>query len=343
MPTTAATSTVTSGETPPVVVITGPTASGKSGLALALAEEFGGVIINADSMQVYRELSVLTARPGPDDLARAPHRLYGTLPGVEICSAGRWRGLALAEIRACHAEGRLPLVVGGTGLYLRALETGLARIPEVPADIRAAARRLHRELGGQAFHAALAARDPVIAGRLRPSDSQRVIRAWEVFEATGLSLAEWQADNGGKGAGGYGAGGAAASPYRFLRIVCLPPREVLYAACNARVLDMMARGALDEVRALLAFGLDPALPVMKAVGVRDLAGHLAGEWALATAIARAQQATRRYAKRQMTWLRTQSPQEGAVRDTGTILINAQYSESLAPGIFKNIRQFLLTG
>jgi tRNA dimethylallyltransferase len=343
MPTTAATSTVIPDDRPPVVVVTGPTASGKSGLALALAEEFGGVIINADSMQVYRELSVLTARPGPEDLARAPHRLYGTLSGAEVCSAGRWRELALAEIRACHAEGRLPLVVGGTGLYLRALETGLAHIPEVPAEIRETARRLHRELGGQAFHAALAARDPVMAGRLGPGDSQRMIRAWEVFEATGLSLADWQAGSPGKEAEGYRAGEAGAAPYRFLRMVCLPPREALYAACNARFLDMMARGALDEVQALLALGLDPALPVMKAVGVRELAGHLAGEWPLANAIAQAQQATRRYAKRQMTWLRTQSAQEGAARDTGTMLINAQYSESFDPRIFKNIRQFMLTG
>jgi tRNA dimethylallyltransferase len=228
-------------------------------------------------------------------------------------------------------------------LYLRALETGLARIPDIPAEIRETARRRHRELGGQAFHAALAARDPVMAGRLRPSDSQRMIRAWEVLAATGQSLANWQADSAGVEAGGYGAEETGAAPYRFLRMVCLPPREALYAACDARFLEMMARGALDEVRALLALGLDPALPVMKAVGVRELAGHLAGAWPLATAIAQAQQATRRYAKRQMTWLRTQSPRDGSDSDTGSLRINAQYSESFDPKIFKNIRQFLLTG
>jgi len=312
---------------PPVVVIAGPTASGKSRLALDAAETLGGVIVNADSMQIYRELSILTARPGAADQVRVPHRLYGVLSGAERCSAGRWRGLAVAEIEACHAAGRVPIVVGGTGLYLRALETGLADVPAVPAAVRAAAEATHRELGGAAFHGALAARDPVMAARLRPSDRQRLIRAWEVFAATGRSLADWQSD---------AVGG---SPYRFDHIVCLPPRAALYAACDARVTAMFDAGAIDEVRALLALHLDPALPVMKALGVQAIARYLAGDLPLPGAIAATQRQTRHYAKRQMTWLRTQLLPDRP----DAIVVDEQYSESLWPGIFRNIRQFLLTG
>ncbi len=314
---------------PPMVVITGPTAGGKSGLALGLAEAFDGVVINADSMQVYRDLRILTARPGPEALARAPHRLYGVLSGREPCSAGRWRELALAEIASARARGRLPLVVGGTGLYLRALATGLAAVPNVPRAVREAARALHGELGGPGFHAALAARDPVMAARLAPGDSQRLIRAWEVLEATGRSLADWQAGQ---------SDGSVAAPDRTLRLVCLPPRPVLYAACDARFHEMISAGALAEVRALRALKLDPRLPVMKALGVAALGRHLDGELSLADAIAEAQQATRNYAKRQMTWLRTQTAPDGAE----TVTLNAQHSKRLDPKIFKIIRRFLLT-
>ncbi len=313
---------------PPVVIVTGPTAGGKSGLALELAEAFDGVVINADSMQVYRELEILTARPGPAALARAPHRLYGTLPGHQRCSAGRWRVLALAEIAAARAAGKLPLVVGGTGLYLRALIEGLAEVPEVPAAVRAAAEARHRELGGTGLHAELAARDPAMAARLEPGDSQRLIRAWEVLEATGRSLAAWQAE-GAK---------AGAATCRFLRLVRLPPRGALYAACDARFCAMIERGALEEVRALRERGLDPRLPVMRALGLRELGRHLDGALSLDAAVARAQQATRNYAKRQMTWLRTQAPPE-SVR---TMILDEQYSKSIDPEIFANIRRFLLT-
>ena len=314
---------------PPVVVVAGPTASGKSGLALALAEAVGGVVINADSMQVYRELTLLTARPGPEALARAPHRLYGVMTGREPCSAGRWRALALEEIAACHGKGAVPIVVGGTGLYLRALEDGLAPVPEVSAEVRAAARALHGELGGAGLHAMLAERDPVMAARLRPSDSQRVIRAWEVLEATGRSLADWQAETADPA--------DAPAPYRFLRLVCLPPRDRLYAACDARFLRMVEAGAVEEVRALRALALDPALPIMKALGVPELSGLLDGWLTRDEAIVRAQTATRNYAKRQMTWLRTQMP-EG----THTVIVGEQYSESLDQEIFAKIRHFLLT-
>ncbi len=331
-----------SDDRPPMVVITGPTASGKSGLALALAEAFDGVVINADSMQVYRDLRSLTARPGPEVLARAPHRLYGILPGREPCSAGRWREMALDEIAAARTEGRLPLVVGGTGLYLRALAEGLAPVPNLPEAVREAARARHADLGGAAFHAELAARDPVMAARLEPGDSQRLIRAWEVLEATGRSLADWQARGGteaGTGPNGAPRGAPAAAPARLLRLVCLPPRPALYAACDARLRTMVENGALEEVRALRALGLDPRLPVMKALGVRELGRHLDGTLSLDDAIAQTRQATRNYAKRQMTWLRTQTAPDGP----RAVTLNEQYSKSLDPKIFTIIRRFLLTG
>ncbi len=325
---------------PPVVVVTGPTAGGKSALALELAEALDGVVINADSMQVYRELRILTARPGAEALARAPHRLYGVLPGREPCSAGRWRDMALDEIAAARTEGRLPLVVGGTGLYLRALAEGLAPVPNLPEAVRETARARHADLGGAAFHAELAARDPVMAARLEPGDSQRLIRAWEVLEATGRSLADWQAPGGAEaGPRPDSAPDGTPAPTRLLRLVCLPPRPALYAACDARLRAMIEIGALEEVRALRALGLDPRLPVMKALGVRELGHHLDGTLSLDDAIALTQQATRNYAKRQMTWLRTQTAPDGP----RAVTLNEQYSKSLDSKIFTIIRRFLLTG
>ncbi len=278
-----------------IVILAGPTASGKSRLAIDLARAHGGVVINADSMQVNRELNVLTARPAPDETAAAPHRLYGVLPAAEACSAARWRALALAEIAAARDAGKLPILVGGTGLYLRALTDGLAPVPDVPPDLRDEARTLHARLGGAAFHARLAERDAEAAARLAPGDTRRLIRAWEVIEATGAPLAEWQRRQAGEG----GLDG------RVVRLVLMPPRAALYARCDARFAAMVGRGALDEVAALLGLGLAPDLPAMKAVGVPELARHLAGESDLETAIAAAQQATRRYAKRQLTWFRHQ--------------------------------------
>jgi tRNA dimethylallyltransferase len=308
----------------PLILIGGPTASGKSALALALAEAFGGTVINADSMQVYRDLRILTARPDAVDEALAPHRLYGVLDAADPCSAARWAMLAEAEIDAAMAQRRLPILVGGTGLYFRALLDGLAAVPPIPGDIRAEARRLHRALGGVGLRAALAARDPVGAARLAPGDTQRLIRAYEVVAATGRPLHDWQ-----------GAQPAAPRYPHVAKLVLLPPRDPLYAACDARFATMAANGALDEVRALLARHLDPGLPAMKAVGVPELARHLAGEIALNEAIAQAQQATRRYAKRQVTWFRHQVE--------GARVINEQFSERLTPEIFSFIRQFLLTG
>jgi tRNA dimethylallyltransferase len=315
----------------PVIIVTGPTASGKSALALDIARSFDGVIINADSMQVYRELRVLTARPDLATMREVPHRLYGVLPGAERCSAGRWRVMALAEISAAHAEGKLPIVTGGTGLYLRALVEGLDPVPEIPEATRTAARTLHDRLGAQDFHAALATRDPQMAARLHPNDRQRLVRAWEVVEATGRSLADWQAD-------GAQAGSAGALAHRRLWILCQPPREALYAACDARFRVMMGQGALDEVRALLALGLDTSLPIMRALGVPELAAHLEGRLALEAAVTQAQQSTRKYAKRQETWLRTQLP---SAKRMAALRIE-QHLESLPDDIFAKIRQFVLT-
>lgn len=310
----------------PVVLVGGPTASGKSALAVAIAEQFSGTVINGDSMQLYGELSILTARPGDADLARAPHRLYGVLSAADACSVARWRDLALDEIEAASAAGRLAVVVGGTGLYLHALRHGLAPVPEIPDAIRQAARARHASLGGAAFHGELAARDARMADRLAPGDSQRLIRAWEVIEATGHSLADWQdqpptADR-------------RAAQLRFANITLLPDRVALYAACEARFDAMLDVGALDEVRALEALGLDPDLPAMKALGVPELGRHLRGESSLDEAAAAAQQATRRYAKRQLTWFRRRAPEEGRWA--------AQYSESILPEIFSFIRRFMLT-
>jgi tRNA dimethylallyltransferase len=307
-----------------VVVVAGPTASGKSSVALELAEAFGGVIINADSMQVYRELRLLTARPTEADEARAPHRLYGVMAAIEPCSAGRWRALALAEIERARGAGKIAIVVGGTGLYLRALTEGLAPVPEVPAAVRAETTRLYERLGGERFRAALGQRDPVMAGRLEAGDRQRLIRAWEVMAASGTSLAEWQAL--------MPEGDALEAP--VTKLILSPPRQALYARCDARFAAMVSAGALEEVAALLALHLDPQLPVMKALGVRELALHLAGELTLDEAVAAGQQATRRYAKRQGTWFRNQMA-EARVFD-------AQDSESIRAEIFPFIREFLLT-
>jgi tRNA dimethylallyltransferase len=278
---------------PRAILIAGPTASGKSATALELAERLGGTVINADSMQVYRELSILTARPKIGDEMRAPHRLYGTVPAGEAYSVGNWLEDAARAIVASKLEGRLPILVGGTGLYFKALLEGLARVPDIPPEIRAAWRERAEALGADGLYRELAARDPAMASRLRPSDPQRLVRALEVIDATGISLCEWQ--------GGNTSSVLAAEA--VAKLVIAPEREVLYAAIDARFDAMIAAGALEEVRALAVLGLDPGLPAMRAHGVRELAAHLSGECSLDVAIAKTKTETRRYAKRQMTWLR----------------------------------------
>lgn len=308
---------------PPVLIIAGPTASGKSALALALAEAFDGTIINADALQIYRDLPILTAWPDPETRARVPHCLYGWLDAAERGSAGRWREAALAEIAASHKAGRLPIVVGGTGLYLRALREGLAAIPPVPPEIRAEAAALYEALGGEAFRARLALFDAETASRLPPGDRQRLIRAFEVVRATGTPIGTWQRR------------ASETAPYRFASILLLPPRTALYAACDARFLQMIEAGALAEAARLAARGLAPDLPAVKAVGVPELLRHLRGEISLDEAITLAQRQTRRYAKRQMTWFRNQMAAD--------CVFGEQYSESLLRCSRHFIDQFLLTG
>jgi tRNA dimethylallyltransferase len=303
------------------VAIVGPTASGKSAAALAVAREFDGTVINADSMQVYRELSVLTARPDADALAQAPHRLYGFASGAEPFSAARWRDLASDEIAGARTAGRLPILVGGTGLYIKALMEGLAEVPTVPPEVRAAARARREEIGAARFHAELAAVDGEMAARLAPGDTQRVLRAYEVVQATGRSLAEFQRRSGQQ------CGPALAI------IVLAPEWDALDPAIAARCRRMVETGALDEVRTLTALHLDPALPVMKAVGVRELVRHLSGEIVLESALELFRLATRQYAKRQRTWFRHQIDTEDR-----NMILNEKYSESMCPIICSFIRK-----
>ena len=302
------------------VLIAGPTASGKSALALALAESLGGTIINADSMQVYRDLRIITARPTAEEEARVPHRLYGHVDAGVSYSTGRWCVEASAALREAQSAGRLPIVVGGTGLYFKALTHGLAAIPAIPADVRARVRKRLREEGAAALHAELEARDPQMARRLMPRDRTRVARALEVVTATGRSLADWQRD-GMRGAARAGlrpaptdpppmdvAAGLRPAPANVVRIFLCVERAELYARIDARFERMLGSGALAEVQALRSRSLDPALPAMKAHGVPWLLRHLAGEIDLAAAVEAAKRDTRRYSKRQVTWFRHQLPE-----------------------------------
>lgn len=286
------------------LIVAGPTCSGKSALAMRLAGTLGGTVINADSMQVYRELRVLTARPTPEDEAAVPHALYGVRPAAEPGSAAWWRGAALAAMDEAAAAGRVPILTGGTGLYLAALTGGIADIPDPGAEARAEARALLAEHGPAALHACLAAADPATAATLRPSDSQRIARAWEVLRGTGRGLAAWH------------RAAPEPPPWAFRMVLLDPPRHVLRAAIAGRFDAMLDAGALDEVRGLLALNLDPALPAMRAHGVPELAAFLAGEITLTEAGRRAVLATGQYLKRQATWLRGRSPVPPA--DTHTI-------------------------
>jgi len=245
-------------------------------------------------MQLYAGLAVITAGPSREELVAAPHHLFGTVDPADGWSVGRWLRAASEAIAAIGARGRDAVVVGGTGLYFSALTRGLAEIPPIAADVRRAAAAEHEALGEDAFRARLARVDPAAADRIAPGDRQRLTRAWEVFTATGRSLTDHQANAFG------------ALPAGSWRAVALePPRAALYARCDARLEAMVANGALEEVAALIARDLDPALPAMKAVGVRELASHLRGETDLPATVAAAQQETRRYAKRQLTWMRGQ--------------------------------------
>jgi tRNA dimethylallyltransferase len=278
---------------PPLALIAGPTASGKSALALALAERTGGAIINADSAQLYRDLGVLSAAPTAEERKRADHRLYGIADGATPCSAADWAALARSEIAQVQAEGRLPILVGGTGLYLRTLLDGIAPVPPIDPGVRKEVRAARVDEN----RARLSELDPAAAARLKPGDTARIARALEVILSTGRSLAEWQ----GRREGGI------AEEVELKPLILLPPRDWLYRRCDERFAHMLDQGAVDEVKALLDRELDPNLPVMRAIGVREIAAWLRGAISRDEAIAAGQQATRRYAKRQYTWFAHQPP------------------------------------
>ena len=282
--------------TQPVTLLAGPTASGKSRRALEIAGRTGAVIINADSQQLYADLRVLSARPTAAETAGAEHRLYGVADAADAWSVGRWSRAVAPLLAELAAEGRPALLVGGTGLYFTALTKGLADIPEVPAAARAAAGQAFDDDGEPAFRARLAAVDPRAAAAIEAGDRQRLVRAAAVAAHTGRALSDWQADTR-----------PLLAPGSWTGLVIEPERDRLYAACDARVAHMVEDGALEEVRALAARGLDPALPAMKAVGVREFAAHLRGETTRAAAVEATRQATRNYAKRQLTWFRNQTP------------------------------------
>ncbi len=308
-------------ERPRVVVIAGPTASGKSDLALDLAARFGGVVINADSQQRYRDFPILTAQPSAADRARAPHRLFGDMNANDVGTAVVWAAAAAAEIRAAAARRSLPIVVGGTGLYLKVLMEGLSDIPPVPADVRAAARALVADLGNAEVHRRLAARDPRSAARIPAGNTQRLARAWEVIEATGTPLSAWQ-----------DAPARPAIDAAYFRILVNPARAATITACAARFAQMIAAGALAEVQSAMARGVAVDAPAMQALGAKDLRAHLEGKSGLPDAVTAAEIATRQYAKRQANWFRHQFNSD--------LTLEARYTGDARPEVEAGVAAFL---
>jgi tRNA dimethylallyltransferase len=307
--------------TPTLVIIAGPTASGKSALAMALARRLRGTVINADAMQCYRDLRVLTARPTPDDEKTVPHRLYGVRAAAEPANAAWWRQAALDIIK----KTKTPILCGGTGMYLSALLHGIAEIPDPGAAARAQARALLAEIGAPALHARL---DPATAAKLRPNDSQRVARAYEVLAGTGTGLATWQSRPAEKLTG-----------WRTKMLLLDPPREDLHRAIAGRFAAMLEAGAVAEVQNLLALNLDPALPLLRAHGVPELARYLAGDLSLQEAARRAILSTQQYTKRQATWFRYQKLVENAAMQIfhARIEAGAQLSESFLADLINFIK------
>ncbi|HJS41429.1 MAG TPA: tRNA (adenosine(37)-N6)-dimethylallyltransferase MiaA [Sphingomicrobium sp.] len=278
---------------PPVSLIAGPTASGKSALALALAEREHGIVINADSAQIYRDLPILSAAPSEADKARAEHRLYGVRDGALACSAADWAALAKSQILRAHDLGKLPILVGGTGLYLRTLLDGIAPVPPIDPEVR----KTVRDRRVEANRRELLRLDPEAAARLGPSDTTRIARALEVVKSTGTTLKEWQSEREG----------GIADEISLAPLILLPPRDWLYARCDARFAAMVEQGAIAEVERLLERHLYSSLPVIGAIGVPEIAAYLRGEIDREGMIAAGSQATRRYAKRQYTWFAHQPP------------------------------------
>jgi len=305
----------------PIALIAGPTASGKSALAVKLAEIANGVVINADASQVYTDLRVLSARPDDAEMARAPHRLFGYRDAATACSAADWAADAKTEIAAAHALGRLPVLVGGTGLYIRTLLYGIAPVPDIDPEIRAVARSLptHRA------YFALRHEDPEAARRLAPQDSTRIARALEVVRSTGRTLSSWQEQ----------LEGGIDDQVSIAAAILLPPRDWLYERCDGRFEAMLERGAIAEVEALRDRDLDNELPAMRAIGVRDIIDWLEGRIDRPTMVSQAQAATRRYAKRQYTWFRHQPPEAWTRLDT-------QLNDNLISGIATKLHYMALT-
>ena len=309
-----------SAEASRIWLIAGPTASGKSALGLRLAEAIGGEIVGADALQLYADLPILSAAPTPADRARVPHHLVGVADAADGWSVGRWLRAARQALDEIAGRGRPAVVVGGTGLYFRALTQGLAEIPQIPPAVRQAAEADYDRGSEAVFRALLGAQDPAAEARISPGDKQRLVRAWEVWRATGRALSDWQAQS---------AGGLPQGSWRGVALE--PPRDRLYRRCDARFEQMIAGGALQEVAALAARNLSPALPAMKAVGLPELAAHLRGETTLAEAMAAAERETRRYAKRQTTWMRGQMADWPRITETDS---EAQWRQFLAlnPGL-----------
>ena len=300
------------------IMIAGPTASGKSQLAVDLACQLDGEVINADSMQLYADLSILTARPSPAEMKDIPHHLYGVLDGGHRASVAAWLELAATAMTAIRARGKMPIIIGGTGMYLDAAVNGIAPIPDVPATIHEDCMALFDAIGGAAFRQKLALHDPLVASRLADGDRQRLIRAMGVFNATGIALGQFQqAEHEGALAG------------RPVKIAMLPLRDVLYARIDARFDVMLEQGAMDEVRQLMSRQLDPSLPLMKALGVTALKAVLEQEMTVDEAAYIAKRDSRHYAKRQMTWLRNNY--------NAQITLNTKLSESFMESIFSLIR------
>ncbi len=308
-----------------IIVIAGLTASGKSRAALALAESLKGVVINADSMQVYQALPILTAQPTAADRERAPHRLYATVPPTQISSAGIWSQQAVQEIEVARNGNHVPILVGGTGLYLKALFQGIVDVPSISDEVHHSVRERLENEGTNGIYGELSRTDPAMAQKLRPQDTQRLVRALEVMMETGRSLLDWQRS----------ATKAALSSDQVLFISFEPDRETLLPAIAARLAQMIQRGALEEVRDLMKLNLPSDRPILRAVGFREFSSYLEGRCSQEEALAQANIASRQYAKRQKTWLRTQMRDFGQ----GQKIVNAQFSESFVPEILSFVRSF----
>ena len=303
------------------IIICGPTGAGKSSMALNLAKKFKGVIINADSVQIYREIKILSGRPTSDDYRQAPHRLYGIMSIFKPCTLGIWRKMALEIIKECERSGHLPIICGGTGLYIKFLLNELSAIPEIPPSIKLEAREKLKELGNENFRELLSKNDPVSASRIKSGDTNRLLRAWEVFTATTKPLSYWHKKSREAG-----------SQHQFFKICLMPERKALYSRCNQRFLDFVEQGAVEEARAFDFITASPELPASKTLGLIELIKYTKGELELSDALEQAQRTTRRYAKRQLTWFRHQL-------DEDFLIQNLSCSKTVSD-CFKKIVNFL---